>query len=117
MDSILTSIKKMLGMTDDYDHFDTDIIMDINAVFMNLKQLGIGPKEGFVIEDDTATWDEYINIEEYPEKTTLLSSVKTYIYLKVKLAFDPPINQSLIQSINAQIDELEWRLNVEVESN
>lgn len=116
MDSILTSIKKLLGMTEDYKHFDADIIMDINTVFMSLKQLGIGPVEGFVIEDDSATWDEYINIEEDPSKIALLSAVKSYIHLKVKLAFDPPLNASVTESIKQQISELEWRLNVEAES-
>ena len=116
MDSILTSIKKLLGMAEDYTHFDADIIMNINTEFMSLKQLGIGPAEGFMIEDDSATWDEYINVEENPDKLTLLSAVKSYIHLKVKLAFDPPINASVIESINKRISELEWRLNVEAES-
>lgn len=116
MDSILTSIKKLLTIAEDYNHFDADIIMNINTVFMSLKQLGIGPAEGFVIEDDNATWDEYINVEEDPSKTTLLSAVKSYIHLKVKLAFDPPLNASVTESIKQQISELEWRLNVEAES-
>lgn len=115
-DSILTSIKKLLGMTEDYKHFDSDIMMNINTVFMSLRQLGIGPTDGFMIEDSYASWDEYINIQEYPEKQALLSAVKSYIYLKVKLAFDPPINASVIEAINKQISELEWRLNVEAES-
>ena len=116
MDSILTSIKKLLGMTADYTHFDADIIMNINAEFMSLKQLGIGPADGFMIEDATATWDEYIDVEENPDKLTLLSAVKSYIHLKVKLTFDPPQNASVTESIKQRISELEWRLNVEAES-
>lgn len=116
MDSILTSIKKLLNITEDYTHFDADIIMDINTVFMSLKQLGIGPAEGFVIEDKTATWDEYIDVEKNPSKLGLLSAVKSYIHLKVKLVFDPPLNSSVTESIKQQISELEWRLNVEAET-
>ena len=116
MDSILTSIKKLLGMTKDYTHFDADIIMNINTEFMSLKQLGIGPADGFIIEDDSATWDEYINVEDDPSKLTLLSAVKSYIHLKVELAFDPPQNSSVTESIKQRISELEWRLNVEAES-
>lgn len=105
MESILNSIKKMLGPSADYDHFDPDIIMHINTVFMTLTQLGVGPPEGFYIEDDTTTWLEFI-----PELTKL-QAVKTYIYLKVKLVFDPPQSSAVIESMNKQIAELEWRLN------
>ena len=116
MDSILTSIKKLLGVTEDYTHFDADIIMYINTEFMSLKQLGIGPTEGFMIEDKMSTWDEYIDVDENPDKLTLLSAVKSYIHLKVKLTFDPPQNSSVTESIKQRISELEWRLNVEAES-
>lgn len=113
MDSILTSIKKLLGISEEYTQFDNDIIMHINTVFMNLTQLGVGPSAGFYIEDDTATWDEFVNTDKYIQ----LNSVKTYIYLKVKLIFDPPLSSSVVESIKRTIDELEWRLNVAVESN
>ena len=111
MESILTSIKKLLGLTEDYDQFDTDIIMHINTVFMNLTQLGVGPERGFYIEDADATWDEFINTD----KNIQLNAVKTYIYLKVKLLFDPPLSSAVIESTNRMIDELEWRLNAAVE--
>ena len=110
MESILTSIKKLLGITEEYDQFDPDIIMHINSVFMILAQLGVGPAEGFSIEDDTAVWTDFI------QDIKKLESVKTYIYLKVKLAFDPPLSSAVIESMNRLINELEWRLNVAAES-
>lgn len=110
MESILTSIKKLLGITEEYDQFDPDIIMHINSVFMILTQLGVGPSEGFFIEDDTAVWTDFI------QDVKKLESVKTYIYLKVKLAFDPPLSSAVIESMNRLINELEWRLNVAAES-
>ena len=110
MESILTSIKKLLGITKEYDQFDPDIIMHINSVFMILTQLGVGPAEGFSIEDDTAVWTDFI------QDIKKLESVKTYIYLKVKLAFDPPLSSAVIESMNRLINELEWRLNVAAES-
>lgn len=110
MESILTSIKKLLGITEEYNQFDPDIIMHINSVFMILTQLGVGPAEGFSIEDDTAVWTDFI------QDVKKLESVKTYIYLKVKLAFDPPLSSAVIESMNRLINELEWRLNVAAES-
>lgn len=109
MESILTSIKKLLGIEEEYIQFDDDIIMHINSVFLNLTQLGVGPVDGFFIEDDTATWDDFIGDD------TQLQAVKTYMYLKVKLLFDPPLSSSVIESINRMISELEWRLNVAVD--
>ena len=110
MESILISIKKLLGITEEYDQFDPDIIMHINSVFMILTQLGVGPAEGFSIEDDTTVWTDFI------QDVKKLESVKTYIYLKVKLAFDPPLSSAVIESMNRLINELEWRLNVAAES-
>ena len=109
MDSILTSIKKLLGIEEEYTQFDSDIIMHINTVFLNLTQLGVGPAEGFLIEDDSATWDDFIG------DSNQLQAVKTYVYLKVKLMFDPPLSSSVTESINRIISELEWRLNVAVD--
>ena len=109
MDSILTSIKKLLGIAEEYTQFDEDIIMHINTVFLNLTQLGVGPEEGFVIEDDVASWEDFIN------DNAQLQAVKTYVYLKVKLLFDPPLSSSVIESMNRMIAELEWRLNVAVD--
>lgn len=112
MDSILTSIKKMLGVTEEYEHFDQDIIIHINSVFSILKQLGVGPDKGYSISDKSNTWNEFIS-----EDGNTFADVKTYIYLKVRLMFDPPSNSSLIESINKQIAELEWRMNVAYENN
>ena len=107
--SILTSIKKLLGVADDYTEFDEDITTHINSVFLNLTQLGVGPEEGFMIEDDIAEWKDFIN------DSVQLQAVKTYVYLKVKLLFDPPLSSSVTESINRMIAELEWRLNVAVD--
>lgn len=109
MESILTSIKKLLGIDEMYTQFDDDIIMHINSVFLNLTQLGVGPSEGFLIEDDTATWDDFIG------DSNQLQAVKSYVYLKVKLLFDPPLSSSVTESMNRMISELEWRLNVAVD--
>ena len=107
--SILTSIKKMLGVAEDYTEFDEDIITHINSVFLNLTQLGVGPEEGFMIEDDTAVWEDFI------DDSIQLQAVKTYMYLKVKLLFDPPLSSSVTESFTRMIAELEWRLNVAVD--
>ena len=107
--SILTSIKKMLGVAEDYTEFDEDIITHINSVFLNLTQLGVGPEEGFMIEDDTAAWEDFI------DDSIRLQAVKTYMYLKVKLLFDPPLSSSVTESFTRMIAELEWRLNVAVD--
>ena len=109
MESILTSIKKLLGIEEEYTQFDADIIMHINTVFLNLTQLGVGPSEGFLIEDDTAIWEDFIG------DSGQLQAVKTYMYLKVKLLFDPPLSSSVTESMNRMIAELEWRLNVAVD--
>ena len=106
--SILTSIKKLLGITESCTDFDTDIIMHINTVLMTLNQLGVGT-EGFQIEDKNAVWSEFID----PNK---LAATKSYVYLRVKLSFDPPLNSAIIEAIKESIRELEWRLNVRVES-
>lgn len=110
MESILTSVKKMLGIAKDYTHFDDDIIMHINSVFMVLTQLGVGPEEGFAITDGSSTWDEFI-----PEGSNM-ESVKTYIYQKVRLIFDPPASSAVMEAMNRSISEFEWRLNVAAES-
>ena len=107
--SILTSIKKLLGVAEDYTEFDEDIMTHINSVFLNLTQLGVGPEEGFMIRDDTAVWEDFI------DNSIQLQAIKTYIYLKVKLLFDPPLSSSVTESINRMIAELEWRLNAAVD--
>ena len=105
-ESILNSIKKLLGITAEYTNFDTDIIIHINSVFMILNQLGVGPSKCFRIEDEYTTWDEYITEDND------LDAVKTYMYLKVKLLFDPPLSSSVLEANKQLINELEWRLNV-----
>ena len=105
-DSILTSIKKLLGITEDYNNFDQDIIMHINSVFMILTQMGVGPADGFSIEDDSAIWIDFTS------DLKVLESVKSYMYLKVRLLFDPPTSPSVLDSTNRLINEFEWRLNV-----
>jgi len=109
-DSILTSTKKMVGIEADYTAFDLDIINHINTVFTVLTQLGVGPSLGFMIEDDTSTWSEFIGTDPR------LNSVKTYVYLRVRLLFDPPTTSYLINAMQEQINMLEWRLNVTVDS-
>jgi len=108
-ESILTSIKKLLGITADYQHFDTDIIMHINSVFMILMQLGLGPEDGFSISDDSATWSDFL------VSATWLEAVKSYVYLRVRLLFDPPQNGTLMNAMEKQIDMFEWRCREEQE--
>lgn len=104
--SILNSTKKILGVPEDYCAFDLDIITHINSVFSTLTQLGIGPLEGFMIEDDRSEWPDFIGDDlEY-------SAVKSYVFLRVRLLFDPPSTSYLITAVEKQIQELEWRLNV-----
>ena len=109
-ESILTSIKKLLGIPEDYEHFDQDIIIHINSVFMILNQLGVGPTEEFTITDKTAVWSDFISDNKKFE------SVKTYMYMKVRLLFDPPLSSAVMDCINKVISEMEWRLNVAAES-
>lgn len=111
MESILTSIKKMLGIPEEYDHFDPDLIMHINSVLSILTQIGVGPSEGFRIEDDLATWEDFINDD------TDYEAVKSYVHLRVKLLFDTStLSSAVIESMNRMISELEWRLNAIAES-
>lgn len=107
-ESILNSIKQLLGIKSNYTFFDQDIIIDINSVFTILNQLGVG-KTGFSIEDDTTTWDEFL------EGYNNLSLVKTYMFMKVKMMFDPPQSGTAIEAYNRQISEFEWRINVAVD--
>lgn len=111
MESILTSIKLLLGIKEEYEYYDDQIIMHINSVFFILTQLGIGPSEGFSIEDKFATWNEFLPDEQN------LEAVKSYVHLKVKLLFDPPMSTAVTESINRLISELEFRLNAAAEIN
>jgi hypothetical protein len=103
--SVLISVKKILGIAESDTSFDIDVVLHINSVFSILDQVGIGPPGGFLIEDSTATWDDFVTDKR-------LNSVKTYVYLRVRLLFDPPNTSFVIDSMNKQIAELEWRLNV-----
>lgn len=106
MESVLTSIKKMLGIVEEYTHFDADLIMHINSVLSILNQIGVGPSEGFSIEDEQDAWTDFI------PQSPKLEFVKSYVYMKVKLLFDPPISSAAIESINRLTSELEWRIQV-----
>lgn len=108
--SILLSVKKMIGIVPEDIAFDTDILIHINSVFGTLHQLGVGPKDVYRISNSDNKWEEFI------KDSSKIDSVKTYIYLKVKLLFDPPSNSFIVSSFNEQIRELEWRLNVASES-
>jgi hypothetical protein len=105
--SILNSTKKILGLSEDYTVFDLDIITHINSAFSTLTQLGIGPAEGFMIDDATYMWEDFIVVEDFQ-----YNSVKSYVFLKVRQLFDPPQTSYLISAVERQIQELEWRLNV-----
>jgi len=109
MESILTSIKKLLGIEDEYTHFNPDIIIGINSALSILTQIGVGPSTGFSISDKTSTWSNFIS------DLSKLELVKSYIHLKVRLLFDPPASSAVIDVINKQLIEFEWRLNIHVD--
>lgn len=106
MDYILASIKKLLGINPEYKAFDDDITIHINTVFVILNQLGVGPEEGFSILDGQEKWSDYCTIQNE-------NAVRTFVYLKVRLMFDPPTSSVLMDSINNTLAELEWRLYLE----
>lgn len=108
-DSILISTKKILGLAEDYTVFDLDVLTHINSVFTTLTQLAVGPPGGFFVEDETGLWSDFIT----PEMN--LNAVKTYVYLRVRLLFDPPTTAYLVTATENQIKELEWRLNVQAD--
>jgi len=110
MDSILTSIKKLLGIAEEYTHFDEDLIIHINSVFAALTQIGVGPSTGFIITDKYATWENFIS------DSTCLIPVKSYVHLKVRLLFDPPSSSAVMSSMERQISEFEWRLRLAAEN-
>lgn len=110
MDSILNSIKKMLGIEPEYEHFDPVIQMHINSAFTVLQQIGVGPSSGYHITGATETWTDFVG------SRTDIEAIKTYTYLKTQLLFDPPQMGYLVDAISKQIVELEWRLNVQVDT-
>ena len=110
MDSILESIKDRVGVSEDDGSFDTDIIDLINSAFADLNDIGVGPSEGFSISDKNDNWDDF------SEDVRVLSSVKDFVYLTVKLTFDPPTQSALLTSMENRLKKLEWRLNVKCDS-
>ena len=111
MNSILNSIKKLLGIDSDYDAFDTDIIMNINSVFFKLYQLGIGPRDApFSISDETAEWSDFSNSEIY------IAMVKMYVYTLVRLVFDPPQSSTLADVLQSNADEMQFRLYMQAQN-
>ena len=112
MDSILTSVKKIVGISEEDESFDTDLIMHINSVFMTLRQIGVGPSTGFRIEDKSALWSDFI-----PSDDLTMEAVKTYMYLKVRLVFDPPTSSAAMTAMQEMAKEYEWRLNASAESD
>lgn len=105
LDSILSSVKKQLGAEIDYEHFDPEIILNINAAFATLNQLGVGPKNGFSITGEDEVWTDYI-----ADNDNVLNLVKPYVYLKVKCIFDPPQVSYVLDTYQQMINEYEWRL-------
>ncbi len=108
LDSILNSVKKLLGIDAEYTAFDIDILVGINSALMTCMQLGIGPDEGFTVVDSDQTWGDFVG-----EDLTQLQAVKQYVYLKTRLIFDPPESSSVATSMENASKELEWRLNVQ----
>ena len=112
MDSILNNIKKLLGIDIDDESFDPDVTTLINSTIPSLSQMGIGPPNGFIVTTKDDKWTDWIN-----DKTINLEGVKTYLFLKVKLIFDPPTNSTVIEAFNKNLAELEWRMMLAVETN
>lgn len=110
--SILTSIKKNLGIEEDFTEFDPDIIMAINTALNVLTQIGVGPKYGFKIEDSSAVWNDFLSVHDYKER---LNMVKTYVTARVRLIFDPPQMSSVIECLKETCREFESRLSYEVD--
>jgi len=111
-DNIVEDIKKVLQLPADYNAFDIDVVMHINSVFSTLQQLGVGPAEEFSIEDGTETWGEFFARAPGTKK---INAVKSYMYLRCRVLFDPPTTSFALDSMDKQIKELEWRLNVQAE--
>ena len=105
-DSILTSIKKLMGLTEEYDAFDKDILILINSVLFELEQIGVKAKDGFSLTDKTVVWSDYSDDDR------LLNVLRPYIYMKTKLTFDPPTSSGALDSMNRIIDRFEWRINL-----
>ena len=111
MDSILTSVKKQIGIHEDDDSFDPDIIMAINTVFVILNRVGVGPSKGFSITDKNSIWSDFISDDDVN-----FEAIKTYVGAKVRFIFDPPTSSVLMQTLKELISELEWTLNINAET-
>lgn len=111
MESILTSIKKLLGITEEYEQFDQDIIIHINTVLVTLNQLGVGPAEGFNVADKEDTWADFLG-----DNMLLQGNVITFVYLSVKMLFDPSLSSAVLAATERQIKELEWRITAMADS-
>ena len=105
--SILRTVRKLVGLYEDDTSFDTDLLIYINTAFQALNEIGIGPEEVFSVEDESTLWTDFTKDTIIP-----VDPVKTYVCNKVKLAFDPPANTNITQSIQRVIDEAEWRLSI-----
>ena len=106
-DSILDSLKQMVSIEKEYDVYDVDILININSIFSTLQQLGVGPTEGFSIDDSAAVWDDFLSGDKK------INNVKSYMYLRLKLLFDPPPTSFALEAVKEQIKEMEWRLMVQ----
>ena len=106
MESILNSVKSFIGISEEEDHFDTDVMITINSMFARLRQLGLGPEEPFTVVDENNVWSEFT--DDDPD----LNEVKTYVQIKTKLIFDPPANSNVLNALKEEVKEIEWRLTV-----
>ena len=107
MATVLDDIKKLIGIVPEYDKFDDQLLICINAAFATLHQLGVGPEEGFLV-DNTTKWEDYYS-------TSRLNFIKSYVSMKVRVMFDPPTSSFALDALNKQIAEYEWRICSEVE--
>lgn len=109
--SIMLTVKKMLGIAEEYHAFDLDVITNINAVFLTLNQLGVGPRYPFSITGPETQWEDFLGLEQ----TQILQGIQTYMYMRVRMMFDPPTNSFLVDSMRKQIEEMEWRFMTQVD--
>lgn len=112
MESILISVKEFIGYGERPTSFDSEILSDINEVFLDLNQLGVGTEEVFSIEDETSSWTDFVS-----EEDPLFEVIKTFVKKSTKLAFDPPVNSTHLDALERQIKKLEWRLTTAVDGN
>lgn len=109
--SILLTIKQMLGIPSEYSVFDEELIVYINTVIAALRQLGVGPENGFAITGENDSWEDYIG------DTSMYENVKSYIYLKVRMMFDPPSSSFVLEAFKNQAAEIEWRIYIQADED